>query len=691
MLASALQLALQNSFMNSYVFAFTDSNAQAELAATASLLGLAETTRAMINIVTTSSPLCGAASSRTGIEPAIEEIISYSGGDIYNTDDTGNFMKFIPTFYDSGLTFINDQDDCSSKNLTIYFPIDGWTQSFTTAIYGNTPTLTIYLPNGKTTYYAQYDVPFIDPSPTTPNLLLRQTVIPCDNIDWTTRDAYCYILEGTARTWTSARDYCHGSQMMSFLVDVHSNDTQNFIELQTGSADYWIGLNSLKTQGQWEWDVPDGAAYSHLDGYTNWAPGEPANDPNLRCVQVRHSGTNVGLWYATDCTQTLPFACQKHRYGQGLSPGELDVNLLPQGMWRADISTASGSCYVQVRAQSQIQPYYGFVQDIHSDQPDQYGIFNSQSNRLAATVTGLSAINANSPSGTVNYAFMYKGNFSMNRAVTFEQRALCAYQFVSQPFTCPGQNINPNFVIDDFFIKFSGVDQFGNLYERFSPAYCLKQVIANCNNGGTQYQGVCICPPYFTGPTCSVRVCQNGGGLSSDGTTCTCRTGFTGGSCEFPLCLPPYPATFHNNGKTLAIVLETSYSTGAAVFRLRRNLNAVLNQVLNVTASTWFSNFILYPFDSTTNMANWYAPGVYTTVDALTNAFMNITPSQCPGAAACSSSCPRPIMTALNATLNYPDLATPNSQVLIITQSSPEDNAVVDQVLTQIQQTGVKG
>uniref|UniRef100_A0A914WHN9 C-type lectin domain-containing protein n=1 Tax=Plectus sambesii TaxID=2011161 RepID=A0A914WHN9_9BILA len=108
-------------------------------------------------------------------------------------------------------------------------------------------------------------------------------------------DQYCYKVEFIPKNWTTGRDFCHQSMMMGFMADVHRSDVQSFLDMQTGTVDYWIGLNSLKIFGRWEWDVPDGAAYSRLDGYTNWAPGEPANDPNLRCVQVRHSGSNMGL------------------------------------------------------------------------------------------------------------------------------------------------------------------------------------------------------------------------------------------------------------------------------------------------------------------------------------------------------------------------------------------------------------
>ncbi len=52
-----------------------------------------------------------------------------------------------------------------------------------------------------------------------------------------------------------------------------------------------------------------------------------------------------------------------------------------------------------------------------------------------------------------------------------------------------------------------------------------------CLNGGTLFEGVCVCPPMFTGSTCNVRICLNGGAPNGNG-GCTCLGEFTGGSCE---------------------------------------------------------------------------------------------------------------------------------------------------------------
>jgi hypothetical protein len=87
-------------------------------------------------------------------------------------------------------------------------------------------------------------------------------------------------------------------------------------------------------------------------------------------------------------------------------------------------------------------------------------------------------------------------------------------------------------------------------------------------------------------------------------------------------------------------------------------------------------------------MASWYPPAIYTSIDDLKIGLMAIVPGRCPGTATCASSCPRPILTALNTTLNFPQFVTPNSQVLITTQSSAEDYPILDQVIAKIQQTG---
>lgn len=61
----------------------------------------------------------------------------------------------------------------------------------------------------------------------------------------------------------------------------------------------WIGLE--KGSGQWKWNDGDPL------NYTNWAPGEPKDDPNDLCGIMRRSD---GKWIACDCNERLAFICQ---------------------------------------------------------------------------------------------------------------------------------------------------------------------------------------------------------------------------------------------------------------------------------------------------------------------------------------------------------------------------------------------
>ncbi|KAK5981144.1 hypothetical protein GCK32_018635, partial [Trichostrongylus colubriformis] len=50
----------------------------------------------------------------------------------------------------------------------------------------------------------------------------------------------------------------------------------------------------------------------------------------------------------------------------------------------------------------------------------------------------------------------------------------------------------------------------------------------------------------------------------------------------------------------------------------------------------------------------------------------------CPGPDGCSPNCPRPIMAALKKVLAMPDVVSPNSVVLVVSRSSPEDYPLVN-------------
>lgn len=55
-----------------------------------------------------------------------------------------------------------------------------------------------------------------------------------------------------------------------------------------------------------------------------------------------------------------------------------------------------------------------------------------------------------------------------------------------------------------------------------------------CENGGYINNGVCICPPEYSGEYCTVQnKCQNGGTFDDMQKICKCPSGFKGDVCEF--------------------------------------------------------------------------------------------------------------------------------------------------------------
>ncbi|VDM74812.1 unnamed protein product [Strongylus vulgaris] len=94
------------------------------------------------------------------------------------------------------------------------------------------------------------------------------------------------------------------------------------------------------------------------------------------------------------------------------------------------------------------------------------------------------------------------------------------------------------------------------------------------------------------------------------------------------------------------------------------------------------------------NQNYWYPPTVSSNVDGLIAAVNNITTMACPGPNGCSASqnikrsfannCPRPIMATLKNVLAMPDLAIPNSVILVVTRSSPEDYSLVNGMIQQL-------
>ncbi|KIH65834.1 hypothetical protein ANCDUO_03837 [Ancylostoma duodenale] len=155
--------------------------------------------------------------------------------------------------------------------------------------------------------------------------------------------------------------------------------------------------------------------------------------------------------------------------------------------------------------------------------------------------------------------------------------------------------------------------------------------------------------------------------------------------CSPTICEPHYDATFTDVDRTFVIMLETSYNMGATIFQMKKNLKKALDRInTDPTTKGWFTKFILYPFDSVSNKDYWYKPVVSSNSDDIVNAVKNITTTACPGPNGCSPNCARPIMETLKTVLAMKEVAVPNSVILVVSRSSPEDYTLINGMIQQL-------
>uniref|UniRef100_A0A1I7T995 EGF-like domain-containing protein n=1 Tax=Caenorhabditis tropicalis TaxID=1561998 RepID=A0A1I7T995_9PELO len=652
----------------SSVWVFTDSDGPND-SSYIQLFDTAQQYQIVLNLVGVGASICTAAENNGQFPYYLKSLTETTLGEVYMTDQLDQIMLFIISTYKSAVSHRYYAPDCS-KGISYYMPVDGWTQSLTLSVTGtDLYNVQVTFPDGTLGQNSDYELVAIN----NPELKLNQYVAACEGMFWNHRKQNCYEFAADKYAWLDAWDICHNQK--AYLLHIDNQDINDFVHSQVRGYRVWIGL--AFNNGQWYWDVPDNNFAQPLTGYTNWAPNVDPTKPAFN-----HAVLNAdGMWEPADPSEMNYGACMKHRYGQGYYPGE-GANIVPAGLWKVTVQSNSGSCEVQARSQSEIQVFFGFVTDPRNDVPSTYANIQSSNNYLIAYPTGVYPYTPDtkpSMEGKLNYAVL-----STNRTITNSLplgNRVCTYATISAPFTCPDTEGS----LTDFSVKFTGLDQYGYAFERYADALCTKTVIS-CSNGGFVNNGVCVCRAGWVGPTCSTPVCQNGGIEKSGKCDCSSVPQFSGQFCQLAHCEPPYPTTFNDKERTLAIVLETSYNMGSSIFQLKKNLKASLDSINNdPTLQGWFTNFVLYPFDSTSNQASWYPVTVSRNSDDIVTAVKNISTMSCPGNAPCSSQCPRPIVSVINNVLNMDALASPNSVILVITRSSPEDYLQVGQIAQKLQ------
>ncbi|KAK6766690.1 hypothetical protein RB195_026146 [Necator americanus] len=660
---AGLLLATYYSEPRSSVYLFADSDGGDD-ETYVTLFSHATEYQISLNLIGVGNSICTTPDNNGQFPMYLQSLSAMTSGFVYMTTQVSQMLPFIVSTYKSGIASRVYYDDCT--NVTYYVPIDASTESFTIAVSAqNLSSVTVTLPDGTPGLHNLLSVPMIDDA----ELNIQQFIQACDGYQWNYQEQYCYRFPADKFTWLKANQFCHS--IGGYMADVHSQEKDDYIKKQTSGASAWIGL--MKNNNNWVWDVPDGNSYQSIGNYTNWAPGVDPNNTPYSCVISDQNGQ----WVPTDCNQQNYAVCQKYRYGQGLTPGN-STNMVPAGLWKIQLQTTKGSCKAHVRAQSDIQVFFGFTAQANGDFPELYANSLSQNNYLVADTVGLSPFHYDvlpSLEGRLNYAILGY-DYNMTTPLTMMDRWQCGYPQASNPFSCPQKGS-----FTDFFIRFSGIDQYGYTFERFANALCTKSGV-NCKNGFAT-NGKCVCYPGYTGTNCETPICQNYG--NEQGGSCNCLASYTGTFCEQAVCEPPYKTTFTDVGRTFVIMLETSYNMGATIFQMKRNLKKAFDKINNdPTTKGWFSKFILYPFDSVSNQKYWYPPVISSNSDDIVAAVANITTMACPGPNDCSPYCARPIMETLKTVLALPDVVVPNSVILVVSRSSPEDYTLVNSMVQQL-------
>ena len=87
------------------------------------------------------------------------------------------------------------------------------------------------------------------------------------------------------------------------LVSIHSEAENALVAILANRRSTWIGLNDMKTEGDWMYT--DGTSYD----YSNWRDGEPSNSGGIEdCTEILSNG----VWTDAPCTGKKTFVCKNY-------------------------------------------------------------------------------------------------------------------------------------------------------------------------------------------------------------------------------------------------------------------------------------------------------------------------------------------------------------------------------------------
>ncbi|XP_060721525.1 C-type lectin domain family 6 member A-like isoform X2 [Tachysurus vachellii] len=142
----------------------------------------------------------------------------------------------------------------------------------------------------------------------------KQNCTLCEE-GWKSLGLKCYYFSTHTLNWTQSRDYC--VEKGGHMVIITSQTEQDFLFSQIKKT-HWIGLNDLKTEGQWMWvnNQP-----LNKTGVTFWfsAPGGPKQPDNWKkmdpsgenCAALGDAVGNIHKWFDASCSAIKKYICEK--------------------------------------------------------------------------------------------------------------------------------------------------------------------------------------------------------------------------------------------------------------------------------------------------------------------------------------------------------------------------------------------
>ncbi|KAJ7991860.1 hypothetical protein DPEC_G00288240 [Dallia pectoralis] len=130
--------------------------------------------------------------------------------------------------------------------------------------------------------------------------------------DWVFHGGKCYFFSTDSLNWTQSRDHC--VSMGGHLVIINSRKEQSF--LMSWSEDLWIGLNDLKTEGQWFWVDNEPLGQNGMNFWIKWGKTskEPDNskakDSSGENCAAQHYYEQFSGWVDVSCGELHAFVCE---------------------------------------------------------------------------------------------------------------------------------------------------------------------------------------------------------------------------------------------------------------------------------------------------------------------------------------------------------------------------------------------